>query len=235
MRESWTVSVEEMDTTEYSCLFASPWTVALQAPLSMGFFKQEYWSGLPFPLPWNFPHPGIKPLFPASPAFAGEFFTAELPGKLKREGGYSCVHCSWHFGLSPENTLPICEVSQAPLAIGSVCDHREEIKCLAFVLENTFEDLILRCLQESALKTSGWLGCDWVLCAGALSFRACQHGKNPQTTKWENLSYLSSFFFRYVYIFWIYIINSSIYNIHQFTLTWVCIFFHILFVGDVSI
>ena len=39
----------------------TPWTVASQAPLSMGFFRQEYWSGLPFPLPWDLPHPGIEP------------------------------------------------------------------------------------------------------------------------------------------------------------------------------
>ena len=41
------------------------WTVALQAPLSMGFSKQEYWSGLPFPSPGDLPNPGIKPVSPA--------------------------------------------------------------------------------------------------------------------------------------------------------------------------
>ena len=41
-------------------LFATPWTVAHQAPLSMGFSRQEYWSGLPFPSPGNLPNPGIK-------------------------------------------------------------------------------------------------------------------------------------------------------------------------------
>ena len=90
------MSVEEMNMTEY--LFASPWTVAPQALLSMGFFRQEYWSGLPFPLPWNFPHPGIEFPFPASPALAGGFFTTELPGKLKREGGYSLT-CARVFSL----------------------------------------------------------------------------------------------------------------------------------------
>ena len=43
-------------------LFATPWTVALQAPLSMGFSKQEYWSGLPFPSPGDLPDPGTEPL-----------------------------------------------------------------------------------------------------------------------------------------------------------------------------
>ena len=41
--------------------FVTPWTVALQAPLSMGFSRQEYWSGLPFPPPGDLPDPGIKP------------------------------------------------------------------------------------------------------------------------------------------------------------------------------
>ena len=49
-------------------LFATPWTLACQAPLSVGFSRQEYWSGLPFPPPGDLPDPGIKPvslLFPA--------------------------------------------------------------------------------------------------------------------------------------------------------------------------
>ena len=59
-------------------LFATPWTVAHHAPLSIGFSRQEYWSGLPFHSPEDLPNPGIEPV---SPAFAGRFFTAELPGK----------------------------------------------------------------------------------------------------------------------------------------------------------
>ena len=53
-------------------LFATPGTVARQAPLSMGFSRQEYWSGLPFPPPEDLPDPGIEP---ASPALAGGFFS----------------------------------------------------------------------------------------------------------------------------------------------------------------
>ena len=47
----------------FSCvqLFVTPWTVARQAPLSMGFSRQEYWSGLPFPSPGDLPDPGIEP------------------------------------------------------------------------------------------------------------------------------------------------------------------------------
>ena len=58
--------------------FATPWTVAHQVPLSMGFSRQEYWSGLPFPSPGDLPDPGIEPM---SPALEGRFFTAEPQGK----------------------------------------------------------------------------------------------------------------------------------------------------------
>ena len=59
-------------------LFATAWTIAHQAPLSMDVFRQEYWSGLPFPPPRDLPDPGIQP---ASPALAGGFFTIEPLGK----------------------------------------------------------------------------------------------------------------------------------------------------------
>ena len=56
-------------------LFATPETVAHQAPLSMGFSRQEYWSGVPFPLPGDLPDPRIEPASLPSPALAGRFFT----------------------------------------------------------------------------------------------------------------------------------------------------------------
>ena len=56
-------------------LFVTPWTVAHQAALSMGFSKQEYWSGFPCPPPGGLPNPGIKPVSLRSPALAGGFFT----------------------------------------------------------------------------------------------------------------------------------------------------------------
>ena len=63
-----------------SCVrfFATPWTVAYQAPLSMEFFRHEYWSGLPFPSPEDLPDPGIKPRFPKLQADA---LPSEPPGK----------------------------------------------------------------------------------------------------------------------------------------------------------
>ena len=59
-------------------LFATPWTVAYQAPPSMGFSRQECWSGLPFPSPGDLPDPGIKP---GSPALQADALLSEPPGK----------------------------------------------------------------------------------------------------------------------------------------------------------
>ena len=58
----------------------TPWTVAHQAPLSIGFSRQKYWSRLPFPPPGDLPDPGIEPASLVSPALAGRFFTTEPPG-----------------------------------------------------------------------------------------------------------------------------------------------------------
>ena len=62
-------------------LFATPWTVAYQAPPCMAFSRQEYWSGLPFPSPGDLPNPGIEP---GSPAFQADALTSEPPGKPRR-------------------------------------------------------------------------------------------------------------------------------------------------------
>ena len=59
-------------------LFATPWTVAYQAPPSMGFSRQEYWSGLPFPSPEDLPYPGIEP---GTPTLQADTLTSEPPGK----------------------------------------------------------------------------------------------------------------------------------------------------------
>ena len=63
-------------------LFATPWTAARQAPVSIRFSRQEYWGGWPFPPPRDLPNPGIKPISHVSLALAGRFFTTDLPGKL---------------------------------------------------------------------------------------------------------------------------------------------------------
>ena len=62
-------------------LFGTPWTVNHQASLSMGFSRQEYWSGLPFPTPGDLPDPEIEPISLMFPVLAGGFFTTEPPEK----------------------------------------------------------------------------------------------------------------------------------------------------------
>ena len=62
--------------------FVTQWTVARQAPLSKGFPRREYWSGLPFPSPGDLLDPEVEP---ASPVLEGRFFTTEPPGKQKKK------------------------------------------------------------------------------------------------------------------------------------------------------
>ena len=84
-----------------SCLtLCDPVTVVRQAPLSMGFYRQEYWSGLPIPLPGDLSNQGIEPTSPASPILAGRFFTAESPWKL------DFVYTYWLFKFLFKNCLP---------------------------------------------------------------------------------------------------------------------------------
>ena len=63
--------------SRFSCvqLFVTLWTITRQAPLSMGFCRQRYWSGLTCPSPGDLPHPGIEPMSLMSPALAGRFYT----------------------------------------------------------------------------------------------------------------------------------------------------------------
>ena len=68
--------------------------VAHQAPLSMEFSRQEYWSGLSFPTSGDLPNPGIEPMSLASPALAGEFCTTEPPGK---------THTHIHIEIKPSH------------------------------------------------------------------------------------------------------------------------------------
>ena len=64
-------------------LFATPWTIVYQAPLSVGFSRQAYWSGLPFPSPGDLPDPGIEH---GSPALQADALTSEPPGKRESKG-----------------------------------------------------------------------------------------------------------------------------------------------------
>ena len=74
----WDLSPRKVKSLSHVRLFATPWTVAYQVPPSMGFSRQEYWSGLPFPSPGNLPNPGIEP---GSPTFQADALNSEPPGK----------------------------------------------------------------------------------------------------------------------------------------------------------
>ena len=81
-------------------LFSTPWTVAYQAPLSMGFSRQEYWSGLPSPPPGDLPHSGIEPASLMFPALEGRFFATSTtwevcPGSLNNENGNKIAIFLW--------------------------------------------------------------------------------------------------------------------------------------------
>ena len=87
----------------FSCvqLFATLWTIALQAPLSMGFPRQEYQSGLPFPSPGDPPNLGIEPRSPISPVLAGRFFTTSAIWEALFVG---IVNPNSHFITKQSNT-----------------------------------------------------------------------------------------------------------------------------------
>ena len=75
-------------------LFATLQTIARQAPLSMGFPRQEYWSGFPFPSPGDLPNPGIEPTSLMSSAVAGRFFTIGTTWKAQDILPQIIINCS---------------------------------------------------------------------------------------------------------------------------------------------
>ena len=87
--------------------FATPWTVTYQSPLSMGFSRQEYWSGLPFPSPGDLADPGIEP---GSPAFQADALTSELPGKPPKDYNlfFSVIPGVWQRGKASIHLIKIC-------------------------------------------------------------------------------------------------------------------------------
>ena len=91
--------------TKLCLTLCNPWTVAHQAPLSRGFLRQEYWSGLPFPSPGDPPFPGIELSFPA----LTDRFTAESPGEPRHFATLSGTYASSSCSVS----LPALDVVQA--------------------------------------------------------------------------------------------------------------------------
>ena len=88
--------------------FVIPWTVARQAPLSMGFPRQEYWSGSPFPFPGDLLDPGIES---TSLALAGRVFTTELPGKPEIQDS----HIQNHTAAAAAKLLQSCPTLCDPI------------------------------------------------------------------------------------------------------------------------
>ena len=76
---SWVNARVKVKSLSHVRLFVTPWTVADQAPQSMEFSRQEYWSGLPFPSPRDLPDPGIEP---SSPSWQADALPSEPPEKL---------------------------------------------------------------------------------------------------------------------------------------------------------
>ena len=101
-------------------LFATPWTAARQAPLSVGFSKQEHWSGLPCPPPGDLQDPGIEPMSLSSPALAGGFFTTKrhLGSTFNRSDNNNISHSGTNSintkGIQLRVHLPPFPASQSP-------------------------------------------------------------------------------------------------------------------------
>ena len=91
----------------FSCvqLFATPWTVAHQAPLSLGSSKQDYWTGLPLPSLGDLHDPGIEPMSPASPALAGRFFTTSATWEVVLKSTMYKLYISGSKGVGVGGTL----------------------------------------------------------------------------------------------------------------------------------
>ena len=97
-----------------SCLFATPWTVALQAPLSMEFSRRECWSGLPVPSPGDIPNPGIKP---RSPALQADSLLYEPPGKPRNTGVGQFRSVQFSRSVMSDSATPWTGARQASLSI----------------------------------------------------------------------------------------------------------------------
>ena len=127
--------------------FVAPWTIPCQVPLSMGFLRQECWSGLPFPSPGDLPEQGIKSMSPVSPALVGRFFTTESPGKPFLCLGYPISVQFSSFAQSCPTVcdpwIPACQASLSitnsrsspqPMSIELVMPSSHLILCLPLLL-----------------------------------------------------------------------------------------------------
>ena len=130
----WNVKVKSLSRAQ---LFATPWTVAHQAPPSMGFSRQEYWSGLPFPSPGDLPHPRIEP---TSPALQADAFTSLTP----------CNVCSFNL------CILLLSLQVKNVAYGLRQTGRLVVKALTFKCMALFHSYRARKLQNTGKHLSCW-------------------------------------------------------------------------------
>ena len=97
-------------------LFATPWTVTYQAPLSMWFSRQEYWSGLPFPSPGNLPDPGIKPRSPTLQVELYHLIPGMFPSRSLISALYNVLLLLWG-----QEAVPSVAWYQAVFLVSPVC------------------------------------------------------------------------------------------------------------------
>ena len=130
-------------------LFVTPWTVAYQAPLSMGFSRQECWSGLPFPSLGDLPDPGIEP---RSPALQADALPSEPPGKPKLS--------DWKVYHHPCYILPHCFPKSCSIRIcyhfPQLCHLLDEGKRNSVNLKGTKLFIFI------SLLTWGWVSCLYI-------------------------------------------------------------------------
>ena len=110
-------------------LFATPWTVAHQAPLSMGFPRQEYWSRLLCPSPGDIPHPRIELVSLMSPALADGFFTTSATWEYTRIDWYFQIHWNWCNLYSIVNIMHF--ILPISLSCSILCEYNNPLICIA--------------------------------------------------------------------------------------------------------
>ena len=139
----------------FSCvrLLTTPWTVSRQAPLSVRFSRQEYWSGLPFPPPGGPPDPGIEPISLVSPGLAGRFLSAAPPGKpcesdsdrylLGLPDRHLCGTCRFPVRPAPGLLPPSKQNRRHADFLGRLGSFSLSLSHLAFYINADFENKIL--------------------------------------------------------------------------------------------
>ena len=146
------------------------WTAVCQAPLPIGFSRQEYWSGLPFPPPGDLPNPGIKPSSPVSPVLAGGFFTTsatwEAPLQVHPWANRSGSEESWELlkswasrlswrailpqvlGNWPGNCCPLRPLTEAQI----------QMECFSVTCDTNTYPMILTKFSKSLSPSGSWVG-----------------------------------------------------------------------------